>query len=369
MANLVCFANNRDSIQSCFRDYFYEYMAQTDKNGGYVYDKSISFAEKEKKVNAAMMKEITRLSGINMESASVSTEMLAQNPTLRWATFAVVNDLVDFIVPDVIDRSIGVYTEQRYGAFGDSFSFTIEPNDLFYVSKVGRDQRTTEFQKQFPGQVTVTPEARGISVAVSLYKVLCGKESLAKFAMKAALSLEAQITKEVYTAFNTAMEAIPFTSNSVGLNVHGWSQDSAVRVAQTVSAYNHGAEAIFLGTKLALNKVMPMDANYRYDFDSDYVKVGYVRDFMGYSALEMRQVADWKNPYNLILNDNRIYIISPSTPKPVKLCYEGSAYTVNLDHDRHADFEASTTLFKSYGIAIATNATVGVVMLDQTAGG
>lgn len=364
--NLVVFSSNRDDIRNCFRDYFYQFMAQNDKNGGYVYDNSISFAEKEKKVNVAMMKEINRLAGISMESAEVSAEMMASNPTLRWATFAVVNDLVDFIVPDVIDRSIGIYTEQRYGAYGDNFSFTVEPNDLFYVSKVGRDQRTTEFQKQFPGQVTITPEARGISVSVSLYKVLCGKESLAKFAMKAALSLEAQITKEVYTAFSTAMDAIPFTSNTEGLNVHGWSQDSAIRVAQTVSAFNHGAEAIFLGTKLALNKVMPMDANYRYTFDSEYVKVGYLRDFMGYSALEMRQVADWKNPYNLILNDNRIYVISPSTPKPVKLCYEGSAYTINMDHDRHADLEASTTLFKSYGIGIATNALVGVIMLDET---
>lgn len=369
MRNLVCFAKNREDVELAFRDYMAQYMSESAKREGYVYDKSISFAEKEKKVNKLMMDEISKLSGLNFTNNNVSAEMMASNPTLRWASFAVVNSLIDMIVPEVIDKSIGAYTEQRYGAYGDNFSFTVEPNDLFYVSKVGRDQRTTEFQKQFVGQTTITPEARALTVSVNFYKVLCGKESLAKFAMKAVLSLEAQITKEVYIAFNTAMEGIPYVSKTDGLYAKGWSQDTAIRIAQTVSAYNNGAEAIFMGTKLALNKVMPMNSNYRYSFDSDYVKVGYIRNFMGYDAMEMRQVADWKNPYKLVLNDNRLYVISPSTPKPVKLCYEGAAHNVNRTFEDSADLESTTTIMKSYGIGIATNALVGVIRLDETEGG
>jgi hypothetical protein len=363
MNTVMCFADNRDTVELAFRDYMAQYMSEVGKRDGYVYDKSVSFAEKEQKVNKLMMNEISKLAGLSFAATSVSPEMMSSNPMLRWASFAVVNSMIDMIVPEVLDKSIGLYTEQRYGNYGDDFSFTVEPNDLFYVSKAGRDMRTTEFQKAFVGQTTIVPENRAITVAVNFYKVLCGKESLAKFVMKAILSLEAQITKEVFIAFNTAMGEIPTTAADDNLHITGWAQDSAVRLAQTVSAYNNGADPIFLGTKLALNKALPANSNYRYDIQSDYVRVGYIRNFMGYDAMEMKQVADWKNPHKLILDDKRIYVISPSTQKPVKLCYEGASRTTNMDFAESADLTSSTTIQKSYGIGIATNALVGVIDL------
>lgn len=362
MNKSICFSSNEDVVKTAFRDYMGHYMTEVAKRKGYIYDNTVSFAEKEVKINKLMMDEITRMSGLSFSNGMASPEMISSNPNLRWAAFAVVNSLIDMIVPEVLDKSIGIYTEQRVGAYGDSFSFTVEPNDLFYVSKVGHDQRTTEFQKQFVGQTTIIPENRALTVSVNFYKVLCGKESLAKFVMKAILSLEAQITKEVYVAFDTAMAALPTTSDTDNLHLTGWNANSAVRIAQTVSAFNNGADPVFIGTKLALNKAIPDNANYNYDFESDYVRVGFIRNFMGYDALEMKQVADWKKK-KLVLNDKRIYVVSPAYGKIVKLCYEGGSRTINRDFEDSADMEASTTIFKSYGIGIATNAIAGVIDL------
>lgn len=361
MNKSICFSSNEDVVKTAFRDYMGHYMTEVAKRQGFIYDNTVSFAEKETKINKLMMDEITRMSGLSFSNGMASPEMIANNPNLRWAAFAVVNSLIDMIVPEVLDKSIGMYTEQRVGAYGDSFSFTVEPNDLFYVSKVGHDQRTTEFQKQFVGQITIVPENRALTVSVNFYKVLCGKESLAKFVMKAILSLEAQITKEVYVAFDTAMAALPTTSATDNLHLKGWNADSAVRLAQTVSTYNNGVDPVFIGTKLALNKAVPADANYRYDIQSDFVRVGYLRNFMGYDALELKQVADWKNPHKLVLNDKRIYVVSPAYGKIVKLCYEGGSRTINRDFEDAADMTASTTIFKSYGIGVATNALAGVI--------
>ena len=363
MNKSICFSSNEDTVKTAFRDYMGHYMTEVAKRKGYIYDNTVSFAEKEVKINKLMMDEITRMSGLSFSNGMASPEMISSNPNLRWAAFAVVNSLIDMIVPEVLDKSIGIYTEQRVGAYGDSFSFTVEPNDLFYVSKVGHDQRTTEFQKQFVGQTTIIPENRALTVSVNFYKVLCGKESLAKFVMKAILSLEAQITKEVYIAFDTAMNEIPTSPTTDALHLTGWNADSAVRVAQTVSAFNNGADPIFIGTKLALNKALPSNANYHYDFDSEFVRVGFLRNFMGYDALELKQVADWKNPHKLVLNDKRIYVVSPAYGKIVKLCYEVGSRTINRDFEDSADMAASTTIFKSYGIGIATNAIAGVIDL------
>ena len=360
MNKSICFSSNEDTVKTAFRDYMGHYMTEVAKRKGYIYDNTVSFAEKEVKINKLMMDEITRMSGLSFSNGMASPEMISSNPNLRWAAFAVVNSLIDMIVPEVLDKSIGIYTEQRVGAYGDSFSFTVEPNDLFYVSKVGHDQRTTEFQKQFVGQTTIIPENRALTVSVNFYKVLCGKESLAKFVMKAILSLEAQITKEVYIAFDTAMNEIPTSPTTDALHLTGWNADSAVRIAQTVSAFNNGADPVFIGTKLALNKALPSNNQYHYDFESDYVRVGFIRNFMGYDALEMKQVADWKKK-KLVLNDKRIYVVSPAYGKIVKLCYEGGSRTINRYFEDAADMEASTTIFKSYGIGIATNAIAGVI--------
>lgn len=360
---LMCFSDNRDKVELAFRDYMNQYFSEVQKKEGFPYDKTLSFADKEKKVDAIMLGEISKLAGVDLSNKSISVEMFSQHPVLKWASFAVINSLIDMVIPDVLDKSIGIYTETRYGAYGDSFNFDVEPNDLFYVSKAGRDQRTVEFQKQFVGQVTVVPENREISVAVNFYKVLCGKESIAKFVMKAVLSLEAQITREVYTAFDTAMGGLPTTPVDSKLNVTGWDKKEAVRLAQTVTAFNNNSKAIFLGTALALSDILPSNANYRYWLTDEYVTLGYIRNAFGYDTMVMPQLADWKNPYKLALRDDRIYVISP-VEKPVKLCYEGAARTNTMGAYETANLTESTTINKSYGIGIATNAIAGVITLQ-----
>lgn len=361
---IMCFSDNRPKVEIAFRDYMNQYLTEVARKEGFPFDNTLSFAEKEKKIDNLMMSEISKLAGVDLTNSYISKEMFSQHPVLRWASFAVVNALIDMIIPDVLDKSIGIYTETRYGAFGDSFNFEVEPNDLFYVSKAGRDQRTVEFQKQFVGQTTVVPENREISVSVNLYKVLCGKESIAKFVMKAILSLEAQITREVYTAFDKAMNELPSTPMDSKLNLTGWDKKEAIRIAQTVTAFNNNSKAIFLGTALALSNILPDNANYRYWLTDEYVTVGYLRTAFDYDTMVMPQIADWKNPYKLALKDDKIYIISPSSQKPVKLCYEGSSTTNAIGAYDTANLTESTTINKSYGIGIATNAIAGIITIE-----
>lgn len=364
MNAIMCFSDNHDKVELAFRDYMNQYFSEVAKKDGFPYSKELSFSEKEKKIDALMISEISKLAGVDLNNKSISMEMFSQHPVLKWASFAVINSLIDMIIPDVLDKSIGLYTETKYGAYGDSFNFEVEPNDLFYVSKAGRDQRTVEFQKQFVGQATIIPENREISVSVNFYKVLCGKESIAKFVMKAILSLEAQITREVYTAFDTAFNDFTGSPFDNQLNVAGWDKKEAVRLAQTVTAFNNNSKAIFLGTALALADILPSNANYRYWLTDEYVTLGYVRNAFGYDTMVMPQIADWKNPYKLALKDDRIYVISPASQKPVKLCYEGSSTTNTMGAYETANLTESTTIRKSYGIGIATNAIAGIITLS-----
>ena len=246
---------------------------------------------------------------------------------------------------------------------GDSAAFDIKPRDLFVVSKAGRGKRTTELHKQFEGQVTVLPELRELSVSVSLYRVLAGKESLADFVMKVVRSMESQVSVDAYTAFATAMAAIDNTA-STGLRVAGWSQSEFVRLSQTVRAWNGGAEPIAIGTQAALSSVLPADANYRYDFESEYVKVGHLKEFQMTRIMMLEQVANWATPFGLRLDDTKIWIVSPSVNKLVKVVLEGNVLT-NVDGVyANANLTQNASVFKSYGVAVATNAVAATIELS-----
>jgi len=320
----------------------------------------LTFSEKEEKLNAALKREIMRVAGVqNFDQFPLET--WANHPTLKWATFAVVSAIIDMILPDTIIDSIGIYSEVRTIGWGDSAAFDVSPRDLFIVSKAGRSKRTTELHKQFKGQVTVIPEPREMTVFVSLMKVLAGKESLAEFVMKMTRSFETQFANDVYDAFYTAMEAVDASAD--GLKVAGYTQAEFVRLSQTVAAWNGGSRPVAIGTQRALASILPANANYRYDFESEYVKVGYLRNFQGTDIMVLPQVADWTTPFGLKLADNRIWIVSPSSQKIVKVVLEGSVLSYTSDVYANANLVQTSTLIKSWGTAIATNAVAAVITL------
>ena len=344
-----------------FRDYWNHYLAlnvqdkkvdyqQLHKDGS-----TYTFDEKEKSMNNALKGEILRMANItNFDSFPV--EQWVTNPMLAWATFAVINQMVDMILPDSLVDSIGLYTDIRVGDWGDSFSFEVKPRDLFVVSQTGRALRQGEVHKQFDGQVTLSPIMRQLTVQVSLYKVLAGKESLAEFVAKVIRSIESEMTRDAYVTFNTAMTNLT-TTGDAKLKYAGYSQPDLISLAQKVSAWNGGNKAVVIGTPVALLSVLPQDANYRYDLiNSEYIKIGYVPNMAGFDIMAIPQVADYATPFKLLLDDTRLYVVSPSANKILKLALEGSTMS-NVDSTfQNANLTQNATVSKSWASGVATNA-------------
>lgn len=367
-SNVLTFANGKTDLYEMFGDYWSEYRSKNgkqglsfsnvDKNG-----KAISFDQKGEALNAALKREILRVAGVaNLDEFPL--ESLSSNPNVVWATFAIVNNLADMVLPETMVDSIGMYTEVRTGGFGDSFVFDVKPRDLFVVSKSGRGKRTAELQNQYNSQVSLIPEPRMVSVYVSLYRVLAGHESLAEFVMKAIRSMESEMTRDVYTAWTTAFTSLPTTPTDGELKFAGYSQESLIKLAQRVTAWNNGQKAVIVGTQLALQNVLPTDANYRYTLESDYVKIGYIPTAFGYDIMMLPQVADWKTNFKTFLDDTRMYVISPSAGKPVKLCLEGSTISHTTGNFDAATLTQSTTLSKSWKAGVVASSIAGLITLS-----
>jgi hypothetical protein len=322
----------------------------------------MSFSKQEDEMNADLLVEVMRVAGVpSLTDMPLST--WASNPQISWAAFAVVSQLIDTVLPDSIIDSIGAYSEVKVGGWGDSFSFEVKPRDLFVVSKQGRDRRTTEIKKQYNGLVTILPELRQLTVGVSLYRVLAGKESLAEFVAKAVRSLESQMTVDVYNSFATAMDNLATTTDAA-LKVTGYTQAGMVALAQKVGAWNGGNKPVIMGTHLALANILPNDANYRYDIESNFVKMGYMKTIAGYDTLMLPQVAAWGTPFTTVLDDTKLWLVSPSAGKLVKLCLEGSALSNVTAPFQFADLTQNATIGKSYGVGIATSAIAAQISLS-----
>lgn len=348
---------SKPDLLVAFQDYFCHYY---DKKGKF--DDRVSLAEKREKINFAIKEQIGKLSGMGSVEG-IDPMVLATAPQYQWATFAVVGAMVDAVLPEALIDSIGMYTDIRFGGYGDSANFRITPRDLFVVSKGGKNNLTTEIKKQFDGNVTITPEFRDMTVAVSLYRVLAGEEDMAEFAMKSAKSLETQMTYDAYTALYDALDALP-TSGANALKIAGYTQSGLIGLCQKVTAWNGGKIAAIVGTKQALASVLPADTNYRYTLESDYVKIGYIKEFGNYPIIELPQVADYTTEFGLKLADNRLYVISPSSDKLIKGFVEGSMLTLVSPFENNADLTQTTTMKKSYGFAVATSSIAGEITLS-----
>lgn len=365
--NILKFSQNEE-LYEMFVDYFTHYRAnhgeegldyQTHDGEGRV----ISFSDKEGAVHEAMMKEILSKAGIPSFDG-FSYETWASHPTLRWASFAVVNTLIDAVLPNVLMSSIGTFAEIRNVGWGDSASFEIEPRDLFVVSKSGSMMKQGELTKQYRGQVNVLAENHTLSVSSSLYRVLAGQESLAKFAAKAVMSMEASVARDAYSAFATAMNALD-NSGDDALRISGWTDSTAVHLAQTVGAWNGGAEPMFVGTKLALGDVLPTsNVNYRYSLGDGYVTIGYLKEFKGYGVMELPQIAKWETEFDLVIDDTKVWLLSPTVGKPVKVVLEGSTLGNTTDQFGNANLTQQTNLHKRWGTGIATSALAGTIELS-----
>lgn len=360
-----------EKFEDYFNQYLFEVEGKKNKSGSFkTFAQSaegrevpITFSEKEALINKEFKDVVYKLSGVQ-NPKMLPDVVWSTNPNVGWYTYAIVSTMIDAVLPDVLIDTIGLYTDIRNVGWGDSAVFNIEPRDLFPVTKAGRGKRMGELQKQFVGQpVSLIPENHQMTVGVALYRVLSGAESLARFAAKAIRSMETQVTIDAYTAFNTAMLALPTTAGNAQLRAAGWSQDTFTYFAQKVSAWNGGAQAIAMGTKRGLAKILPLNANYRYDIESDFVRVGYIRNLAGVDTLELPQVADWENPFGLKLNDDVIYIMSPSAQKPVKLVLEGTTLSYTSSQFDAANLTQTTTFQKSWIAGVATNCVAATITL------
>jgi hypothetical protein len=364
--SVINFAAGNTSLFENFVDYWNHYRSENSrKKYPYVASKDgkvITLEEKEKALNFMLIEEVEKRS--NFDLKSVSLEQASNHPMVVWAAANIVSQMIDAILPTTIIDSTSMYAEVKTLGWGETGVFDIKSRDLFPVTKVGRGltMRETEMNKGFMNQVTLNPEGHQITVGVSLFRVLSGQESLAEFTNKAIRSIETEMMKDIYNAFAAGMSALS-TDATTGLQVTGYTQKDLALLADKVSTYMGGARPVVIGTRVALSNILPDDTNTRAEYDSEYVKVGYIRTISGIDTFEIPQVANWPNPFSTLISNSSLWVIAPGTDKLVKCVIGGSTVSNVSGTFDAANLQQTATFIKNWKAGIVTSSIGGLITI------
>lgn len=320
-------------------------------------DDSKSLAEKEALVNKIAFAEIAKHSPMN--SSLIGQAQMSTNPMYRWAFFAVVNKMVDVVIPDVVAEDFYQFANVSTVGRGNSGKFTVKSADLFEVSVNGNSRRHVNAQRQFTGERTLTPVNHTITTQVDLYRVLCGEESLAEYAMKVILSIEAEIAIDIAYAMQESFE-----SRTANFKETGYTPVTFKTLATRVSAANGSKKAIAIGTELGLMNVLPTDDYLKLGLGETYNSVGYLPVFLNTSLVALSQKIDWTSAdYDFAISNDYIYFVSPGLQKLVQVVFEDEGLYIADDVFANGNLIQNASLHKGWVTALVSSGKHGVMKL------
>ena len=336
---LVQFANGNTDFYVAFSDFY----MNRDKMG----------QEDHDAINKGFFAEIEAKSGVAREG--LSTEAWMSHPSVQWASFAVVDAVINAILPQILTPAFGTFMDFRFVSVGDVLKFRIMPNQFYTVSKGGHGERTTFRQKDFAADILVTPIEHTVTVYTDMYRVLAGKEDIADFIGRVVLSIEQSMYSDALNALTTGLGTIP----SGDLNVSGaFDAKKLVKMAETVQALNAGVRPVIAGSSTALMKVLP-DASlgFRGNYDANGGAIELIKNFYGYDVLKLDQAigADGK----LVIPDNKLYVVSPAQDKLIKGVVTNALTNSNNFYD-NSDLTQNFTMRKDWDFVYASSAKAGI---------
>ena len=293
-----------------------------------------------------------------VDSSIVADEQYVSNPNYRWAFFAVVNTLVDAVLPEIVREDYYKICNVTTIGRGNTATFDLKSADLFEVSVSGNSRRHVNAQKQFTGTKTLAPVNHSVTTQVDLYRVMSKEESLAEYAMKVILSIENEIALDIAYAMQES-----FNTKTTNFKETGFSEDSFQELALRVSTVNR-SKCVALGTEIGLAPILPSDDYLKMGLGEDYVKLGYLPVFKGTPLIALSQSIDYSTAdYEFGVSNDYLYLVSPASQKLVQIVFDDQGLSVPDEIYSNGNLTQNATMHKGWNVAIITNAKHGVIKL------
>ena len=356
---LITFAKGNADFYTAFEDYHnHKADAEWHQKMG-AYDASVSLAEKSEKVRSAYFAEIEKMSNCPLTDAN--RDAWFANPVVRWAELAVENAILNTILPGYVSSTFAPFVNMRLTGYADAIHVEIPARTLYTNSKGAKGERTSFRQRKFRGDMVLTPVEHLITAYVDMARVYARKDDLAEAMRNVVISAEIGMNNEIINALNTGLNAATYPSQFK--ETGAFDAKKLVQLAQRVQAYNQMAKPVILGTAAALMNVLPDSAlGYRMTVDGKEGVVSFVQNFYGFDVYELPQMPTGTN-FGMALNDNVLYIISPSVNKVIEGALSTALTNSNQFYD-NADISQNMTLRKAYDFQFVASAYAGIYTIS-----
>jgi hypothetical protein len=92
--------------------------------------------------------------------------------------------------------------------------------------------------------------------------------------------------------------------------------------------------------------------------------MGHLSTFNGFDVLPLEQIADLydeNDDYGLLLDDTKVYVVSPASDKLVKIGVFGGTLTRHKDANDSGNLLQLDTINKAWNVDVITNYVAGII--------
>ena len=358
---IIAFANGNTDCYVAFADYHNHKAAEEWGQNMGAYDATVSLADKSAKVRTAYFAELERLSGCKFDEST--KDFFFANPMVKYANSAIVNAMVNVVLPGYVRATFAPFVDFRTVGYGDTVNLKVPPKTLYTVSKGARGERTSFRQRKYDGNVIISPIEHIITTYVDMVRVYSGKDDLAEAVRAIVISIEINMNVEIMSALSAGLSSASYPTQFKESGA--FDGKKLVQLAQRVQAYNMMAKPVIMGTAAALMNVLP-DASLggRIMIDGANPVITYVKDFYGFPVYELPQAPTGSADFGLALDDDKLYIVSAAVAKPI-VGVMSTALTNSNQFYENADISQNFTMRKSYDFEFVGAAYVGQYTITE----
>ncbi len=303
----------------------------------------------------AFFAEVEAKSGVKREG--LDSNAWAINPSVKWASMAVIDAVINAIIPVTILPQFGIFTDFRTAGYGDIIKFRVQPRGWYTVSRGAHGMRTVNRQKKYASDIIVSPVEHLVTIYTDWFRVMAGKESLPEFLNRVVLSVEKEMYADALNALTTGLAGI---TDSAGILTASGAFDMTklLKMCEKVQALNGGVKPIITGSAAALTNVVPSaSAGYRMNTDAANGSIEVLRSAYGYDIVKLENAVDTATG-NLLLADDAIMVVSPAQDKLLKGVMTTSLTNSN-DYFDNSDLTQNFTYRKDWAFEYASSAYAG----------
>ena len=289
----------------------------------------------------------------------------SEKPTLRqweenkYEVFEIISISLGTSVVSGLTTQFDNWVEIRSTEMGDSPSFDIENPNLFKFATIAAGNAEIRAQRIHNGKLTVATAWKAIKIREEFERFLAGRIDWPKMVAKLDASVRQQIALDMYNALYASYSALSAPYAQTGT----WDESKLLTIASNVEAGNEQGNAVIIGTKTALSKIVGSVVSE--NMKDSLNNLGFYGMFRGYPMLSIKQ-AHTPGTDTFAINDSFLLVVPSPADKMVKLVLEGAPIVndTNMQDNAPADLSKNFWFMQKYGVAVIASSKYGIYRIS-----